>query len=187
MARNPLNEVQKKMDDLKRKRAAALEEIDKKKKEAQNELTTAQEELEEATGKMDLTAYEKASARRQKAQTALDMYSMRYEQIGKQEYITVQESEEILNSLIKYERQLEKALTNEANDTIHNLLSTIDKYQSDVSEIQKVYREWIHTVHDRQPGSYHPEEYPGFPLAMQLRDGLRGILGQVEHNMKLYN
>lgn len=186
MAKNPLIETQKKMDDLKRKRTAALAEIEKKKTDAENELLTAQEEIEEATGKMDLTAYEKASARKQKAQTALDMYSLRYEQIKKEECITDQESEEILNSLIKYEKQLEKVLTNEANDTILKLLSAIEVYLSEVDKTQKIYREWIYTIHARQPGMYHPEGYKGFPLATQLQNSLRGLLNQVEFNLKMY-
>lgn len=184
MAKNPLIETQKKMDDLKRKRAAALAEIEKKKTDAENELLTAQEEIEEATGKMDLTAYEKASTRKQKAQIALDMYSRRCEQIKKQECITVQESEEILNGLLKYERQIEKAFANEARDTIANLLEAIKKYHSDVRDIQKVYKEWVHTIHDRQPGAYHSEDYTGNPFAVQLQNALQVLHGQLESHLK---
>lgn len=185
MARNALSETQKKLDDLKRKRAAALAEIEKKKADAQNELTTAQEEIEEATGKMDLTAYEKASARKQKAQIALDMYSRRCEQIKKQECITVQESEETLNGLLKYERQLEKAFATDARDAIANLLEAIKKYHSDVRDIQIVYKEWVHTIHARHPdATYHPEDYSGHPYVTQLQNALGVLLGQLELHLK---
>lgn len=181
MAKNTPAEVKKKMEDMKKKRAAALDQIEKKRTSVQNELITAQEEIEEATAKTDLAAYERANERKRKAQAAYDMYSHRYDQINAEEMISAKESDEILNSLLKHERGLEAALVAKVETAVNEALDAIAAYFADVETVRTVSREWVQTIRPRQEIPYHPGNYNGNLLANQLQSSLRAVLNNIEN------
>lgn len=181
MSKNTVVEdVQKMMYDLKKKRAAAIEEIEAKKRDAEKDLVAAQAEMAEAASVTDVDAYDKASEHKRKAQIAVDMYSARCDQIMKQELISGQESDEVINSLQKYIRGLESGFTNDARAAVDAIIVLLDAYFTEVEQTMKVYKEWTLTVRDVQNVPYFPLDYKGCGLANQINESVRLLRGSID-------
>ena len=101
-----LDEVKNRMKEMQDSKAAQLETIRQKQAEARSQIEAAALAMKQATEEMNVDSYEEAKNRKRKAQTALDMYNGRYEQIKQQEYISEAESDSVVDSLLEYEKQL---------------------------------------------------------------------------------
>lgn len=145
--RNITEEVQQRMQEMISKKQSDLEEIRKKQATVKAQLNTANLAIKDATESMDIDAYERATAAKGKAQTALDMYNGRYLQLQKQEYISEVESDKVIDSLKAYEDQLAEDFRKDIAPLLKKLAVLHTTYIQAVKETEGTMQEWTSAIH----------------------------------------
>lgn len=190
--KNKAQEVKAKIEELTSKKRSELEEIQKKKEEASKQLEAANNAIYAATEKMDLEEFEAAKADKRKARTALDMYTGRYIQIQKQEYITDEESEKVIEELLAYEEELADNFKTATTEAIRVLIDLQENYKKDVAETEQTIIAWTNNIHANyiNPGTVYRETgtnrsphpipvhklpYRGCKESLQLEDYLKNV------------
>lgn len=159
-----LEEVKARMQEMQDKKAGELQAIHEKKTEAQTQKEAAELALKEATERMDLDAYEEAKTARRKAQTAIDMYGGRYSQISKQEYISEEESDKVIDSLLEYEEQLAADFRRAAAEYFRQLEALLKEYRSEVADVENTLTRWqrdIHANYNTRGATSYFDEFTG--------------------------
>ena len=144
---NILQEVKNRMKALQDNKAAQLETIRKKQDEARTQIEAAALGMKQATEEMNVDAYEEAKGKKRKAQTALDMYSGRYEQIRKQEYISEAESDSVVDSLLEYENGLATDFKKALTAHLKQLAKLHKEYVAAVKDTEGVLTAWQQDIH----------------------------------------
>ena len=142
-----LQEVKARMQEMQDKKAGELQAIHDRKTEAQTQKEAAELALKEATERMDLEAYEEAKDARRKAQTAIDMYTSKYNQISKQEYISEAESDKVIDGLLEYEKQLAEDFRAAVAEPLKALATILQNYQHEVSDTEATITAWGANIH----------------------------------------
>ena len=142
-----LQEVNAQMKKLQDRKANDLKTIQDKRTEAQTQKEAAELALKDATERMDIDAYERAKQACSKAQTAIDMYSGRYNQIKQQELISEEESDGVIDKLLAYEKQLEEDFKAAAAEPIEKLAGILKAYQQEVADTEQTIKAWENNIH----------------------------------------
>ena len=145
--KNTTQEVNERIKELTGTKEKQLAEIRKKQGEARTKIEAAGLAIKEATERMDLEAYEKAREDRRKAQAALDMYSGRYDQISKREYISEKDSDSVINSLLEYEDMLATDFKKAIVEPLKKLAELHKEYTEGIRETEGTIRKWETTIH----------------------------------------
>ena len=165
MAKNTvLQEVKARMQDMQDKKAGELQAIHARRTEAQTQKEAADLALKEATERMDLEAYEEAKTARRKAQTAIDMYAGRYNQIKQQEYISEEDSDKVIDSLLEYEEQLAEDFKKAAAAHLKQLEALLKEYKAEVADIENTLIKWqkdIHANYNTRGATSYYDEFTG--------------------------
>lgn len=195
---NTMQKVQEQIKQLKDIRKQDLLKIQIELNEAQAELKAADLDIKKATESMDYDAYEAAIRRKNRAQFAIDMYSGRYRQLEDKEYISEEESDRVIDSLLAYEEEI----TAKFEENIKVPLKTLEKLQADyeqeIDAIETTMRTWQGDIHanyntrgatmykDEKTGKMtyrsnraipvHRTRYEGSEASQLLRDILTGRL-----------
>lgn len=144
---NTLQEVKDRMDKLKKTKAAQLAEIKQKHVDACAQITEATKAMQKAMQELNVEAYEAAKKTKHKAQTAAEMYSGRYDQLEKQEYISEKESDEVIDSLLQYEVQLELDFKKALADPLKKLAKIHADYMDAVEDTERTLTAWQQEIH----------------------------------------
>lgn len=142
-----LDEVKDRMKEMQDSKAAQLETIRQKQAEARTQIEAAALAMKQATEEMNVDSYEEAKNRKRKAQTALDMYNGRYEQISKQEYISEAESDSVVDSLLEYENQLAEDFKAAAAVHLKKLAGLLKDYKAAVQDTESTLTAWQLDIH----------------------------------------
>lgn len=142
-----LDEVKNRMKEMQDSKAAQLETIRQKQAEARGQIEAAALAMKQATEEMNVDSYEEAKNRKRKAQTALDMYNGRYEQISKQEYISEAESDSVVDSLLEYENQLAEDFKAAAGVQLKKLAELLKDYKAAVQDVESTLTSWQRDIH----------------------------------------
>ena len=194
--KNITKEVQERIKKLTGDKAEQLAKIHQKQNEARNQIEAAGLAIREATEVMNLEAYEKATADKRKAQAALDMYSGRYDQIRKQEYVTEADSDSVISSLLEYEDTLAEDFKKAIAEPLKKLADLYKGYKAAVVDTENTIKNWERNIHanystrggtkyknettgewtDRSPSPVpvHRLPYTGCSEAIQLGQYLKG-------------
>ena len=162
--KNITKEVQERIKKLTEDKAEQLTKIHQKQNEARTQIEAAGLAIKEATEVMNLEAYEKAIADKRKAQAALDMYSGRYDQIRKQEYVTEAESDSVINSLLKYEDTLAEDFKKAVAEPLKKLADLYKDYKAAVVDTENTIKNWernIHANYSTRGGTKYKDETTG--------------------------
>ena len=162
--KTPLQEVKDKMQELQTKKAEELAAVKEKQAATQNELAEAQERMKDATAVMNLDAYEEARAAKQKASTALEMYRGKYEQIKNQEYISEQDSDQIIDGLLEYEKELAEDFKATIAPHIKALDEALIAYRAEVHDTEATILAWqndIHANYSTRGKTYRTDPFTG--------------------------
>jgi vacuolar-type H+-ATPase subunit E/Vma4 len=124
-----------------------MELAQQKEQEARAEITEATEAIKTATAEMNLEAYEAATARRNKAKTAANMYAAKAEQIRQQEYVTEEESDRVIDQLLEHENKLYKAFLDAISDPLARIRRCCKAYSDGIDETEKLIRKWTQEIH----------------------------------------
>jgi len=134
----------KKVVDAKTK---TLEEIQTKLAEAKQAKKDAEEALKKSASQLDLERYEKSQAALQKAQTAINMYSDRYDQLQRQEYVTEEDSDTVIASLLAYEKDLDEDFKETLGKALRGLYDLLKGYKGAIDETEKTLTHWTTVIH----------------------------------------
>ena len=196
--KNTVAVVRKQMEELRAKKDADIQTIEKKRQEAAQDAQKAQEALDNATTEMDLTAYEQAQESLRKALVTEQMYKGRADQLRRQEIISEEESDQVIDSLLAYEDALADKLAADIAPHMKALEEILTAYKSNVKETETTIAEWTSTIHAnyRREGSsrigpdgkstnrleypvpVHAREYPGSDASQHLDRFLHGPIAQ---------
>ena len=187
---NTLQEVKSRMAEMTQSKLDQLAEIRNKQAEARAKLDTADKAMKDATERMSLDDYASAKEAKHEAQTALDMYTGRYAQIERQEYISEEESDKIIDSLLAYENHLDEDFKKTAAEQLKVLAALYREYMDAVADTEETIYLWTETIHanynsrggtayrDPVTGSYtyrsekplpvHKTQYKGCAEALQM-------------------
>lgn len=144
---NVLEAAKDHMRELQELKTTDLETIEKKKQEARTQLEAAALAMRRATEVLDMDAYAEAEAGKRKAQTALAMYSARYEQIEQQEYISESESDKTIDALLEYEEELAADFKAAIAAPLQKLDKILADYLAAVKDAEDVITAWQRDVH----------------------------------------
>lgn len=159
-----LDEVKNRMKEMQDSKAAQLETIRQKQTEARSQIEAAALAMKQATEEMNVDSYEEAKNRKRKAQTALDMYNGRYEQIKQQEYISEAESDSVVDSLLEYEKTLAEDFKAAAAVHLKKLAELLKGYKAAVQDTESTLTSWqrdIHANYNTRGGSTYYDEFTG--------------------------
>ena len=145
--KNKAQEVQKQIKEMMDKKQGELAQINDKRTEAQTRKEAAEIAIQKATEIMDLEAFEEAKQEKHKAQTAIDMYSGRYKQLAAQEYISEEESDRVIDSLLAYEQELGKDFIADLKEPLNKLRNILTRYFEDIRETEQTIRSWEVNIH----------------------------------------
>lgn len=187
--KNIAKDVNKRIDTMLRERAEALATIQEKEEQAKKDLDAANEGMRKATADLDLDGFGEARKKKVDALTALEMYQGKAVQISKQEYISEQESDKVIDSLLQYEDDLAEEFKRKLADLVAQLTNLQTEYTSRVSETETVITRWTREIkpnyrdegymrtlpdgsitnkHDK-PWPVHQLPYLGCPESKQLQ------------------
>lgn len=144
---NTLQEVKSRMAEMTQSKLDQLAEIRNKQAEARAKLDTADKAMKDATERMSLDDYASAKEAKHEAQTAIDMYTGRYAQIERQEYISEEESDKIIDSLLAYENHLDEGFKKAAADQLKVLAALYREYTDAVEDTEETISLWTKTIH----------------------------------------
>ena len=190
---NVTQEVKQRIKEMTEKKQADLSAINEKREEARTRKEAAEARLREATELMNLDAYEEAKADISKAKTAIDMYSGRYEQLRQQEYISEEESDRVIDSLLAYEDQLQSNFLEDIKEPLKNLLDITNSYFDAVEDTERTIRTWEATIHanystrgrtgffDKSTGRYTDRSKTPVPVRSSIYTGCKEA-----HQLKEY-
>ena len=104
-------------------------------------------ELKQATEEMNVDSYEAAKNQKHKAQTALDMYNGRYNQIKQQEYISEADSDKVVDSLLAYEGTLAEDFKAAVAEHLKALAGLLKDYKDAVRDTEVTLTNWQRDIH----------------------------------------
>lgn len=142
-----LQEVKDRMQEMQDTKGAELQAIFEKKEAAETQKKEAEAALKDATERMDLDAYEDAKQAKRKAQTAIDMYSGRYNQIKQQEYISEEESDKVIDSLLSYENEIAANFKQAIAEPLRALDNLLQTYRAEVEDTEATIKAWGTFIH----------------------------------------
>lgn len=195
--KNALQVVRERITELTSKKERELAEIQENQNKAQRELEAAGQALQTAADQMDLEAYSEAEAASRRSRMALEMYGAKYQQIQRQEYVTEAESDQTIDSLLSYERELAAEFEKDAAKHIEAISKLLTDYQQEVNDTERTIDNWCWTIRanyrtfgmsrrrdprtgewtDRaeSPVPVHPAGYQGCDLARRVDNFLKNV------------
>lgn len=144
---NVVTEVKKRIEDMKNKKAEELKAVRELKTKAETDREAADISLKAATAAMDLDAYESAREAKHKAQVAIDMYNNKYKQLEAQEYISEEESDKVIASLLAYEDTLTAEFKEELAGIIETATDLLTRYRTSIADTEETIRSWTTNIH----------------------------------------
>ena len=145
--KTPLEAAKEQMQEILNKKTADFETLKAKQEEARTKREEASLAMREATERMDIEAYEEAKNEKKKAQTALEMYESKFNQLKQQEYITEAESDKVVDSLLEYEKTLTEEFKAAVADPLKKLYEALHTYRAAVNDTESTIRAWGINIH----------------------------------------
>lgn len=145
--KNLIAEIRERITDMQTTKANELKTVWEKKTQAETEKEAAELALKNATAVMDLEAYEEARAKKHKAQTAIDMYSSKHKQIETQEYISEEESDKVIASILDYEEERAAEFKADLAKLLKPAADLLATYEADIREAEDTIRVWTDSIH----------------------------------------
>lgn len=189
--KNKAKEVQNRIDEMIAEKAKEVNAIETQINEAGAEIEKQKRVQHEAMQRTDAPAYRRAKEAIADAEAAMEMYCMRRDQIHAKEYISEQDSDAVINDLLKYEDDLAIEYEKAIKEPIERLQKIHDEYTSLVKETEKAIKRWtseIHSYHHvptmtRPDGSDRSEEpvpvhripYAGCDVSSRVEKALRAV------------
>lgn len=156
-----LESVQAQIREYKEKRNAELQNIQSKINEAYAQVAEAEKSMEAATTTIDIDTYQSATAAKQRALIAIDMYKARLEQFKKKVLITEEESDKVIDSLLDFENELTAQYEADIIEQLLSIRKKNEEYRNLIVEVENTISDWTSSVHanyrNRSGAMYYDE------------------------------
>lgn len=147
MAKDIVKETQARIQELKDKKKAELEHIDNELKAAAQEYEAACKELKDATENTDIEAFGDAKKKQREAKNKKEMYSARYDQLEKKEFVSEEESDKVIDSLLNYEKELAEDYESKVAQIVEELEGIHTEYMARVAATENTIKDWTSGIH----------------------------------------
>ncbi len=144
---NIVQKTEKKIAQLKAERATELETISQKCEEARAQITEADRAQKTASEALNVEDYEAAKTRKRKAETALEMYSRRLDQIRAKEYLSEAESDSVIDELLNHEKEISERFKQEAGALAAQLLKVYEDYAAEIRSTEAIMTRWQNEIY----------------------------------------
>lgn len=144
---NIVEEVNEKIAVLKSDREKELTAIQAHVAEETKNLNEASKAMAAAIDSTDLGAYERAKTEKTRAETALEMYSARYKKVKNLEFITEEESDAIIASLINRDRELTLEFASDLDAALETVRDLLKRHEREKKELSATVERWTRDIH----------------------------------------
>lgn len=140
-------ETMRKIDEFEKEKAAELEAIAQQIKEKNDALAAAKDEIQKATESTNLKAYTAAKAKEAEVSAAIEMYTARYTQIERREYVTQKDSDATIDALLQYEADIADEYIKEIGPAVETIRKAHADYMTAVKAAESTIAEWTGRIH----------------------------------------
>ena len=139
--------VQDKMSDMLSARNNELNELKQRENDAASRIRIAEKDMENATRSTDLAAYSEAKERKASAENEVEMFKARYRQLHSSDFITEDESDKVIRSLLDYEKELERSYCEAIKTALENISKIHAEYREEVKQTEQTIKDWTKNIH----------------------------------------
>lgn len=150
MIENKAKEISQKINELISGKAAELAAIDAEIAKAEEDAEKATADARKATEATDINAYEKARAALYNAQTRLEMYKARRLMLLERDFVTEEESDATIDSLLQYETDIKAEFEDAVRPLIEKLQSLYNEYRQNVVDAETVITTWTSSIRENR-------------------------------------
>lgn len=192
--KNRAKEVQAKIKELIDTREQTIAAIREKIEGERRAEAAAQEAIDKATAALDFEMNHKAQEDRAAAAERRALLQRRFDQMRSRKQVTEEESNEVIESLLQYEKDLAAAFEEDVSAPLAALAKLCKEYREKVQETEDTINNWTHEIHPNylspsttypdgthrapQPVPVHRVAYFGCDLSRQIDAFLRDVLPQ---------
>lgn len=178
-----VDDVQAKMSELNEEKSRQLANAARQLEEARAEVAEAEAAGRAATEQMDYEAFALAEAYRTKAEQKARMYAARIDQINRDEMVTEEESDRVIDSLREYLADLDAAFDADLRGILRSLYAMYWAYIENIRSGENTMISWTQNVHPnyRSWGATYTDPETGirtnrsrFPVSIQTTNGQGG-------------
>lgn len=144
---NRVEEVKATITDLIEKKAGELDKITAELEAARDRKRKAETALHSAIETTDAAAYKKAKAEADEAATLIEMYTARYGQLRNKEFMSEEESDRVIDSLIEYQNDRAAAFVEAIKGPLAQLEAIYKEYAQDYEDAVKTVNAWTANIH----------------------------------------
>jgi len=145
---NLVEQTNARIKELVDNKAAELLTIQAKVTDARTQKEAAVLAIKDATEKTDLEAYDKAKAEKKAADSAIEMYSARYKMLEEKDFVTEEESDKTIDSLLAYEEELAAEYEAAIQEPLKALVKLQKEYKEAVQAAERTITKWTSTIHE---------------------------------------
>lgn len=147
LMKNVAKEVQSKIRELIDTRNQTVTDLLEKIEEERRAEAAAQEEIDKATAALDFEMNHKAQQDKAAAAERRILMQRRLDQMNGRKQVTETESEEVIASLLQYEKDLETAFTEDVSTPLAALEKICKDYREKVRETENTINDWTREIH----------------------------------------
>lgn len=144
---NRVEEVKAIMKKLVEKKAAEIVSIEKELSNATDKKNKATQALSNAIAATDRAAYKKAKAEAEEAATIIEMYAARLDQLRNKEFMSEEESDRVVDSLIEYQNKRTAAFIKAIAGPIGQIEELYIEYDRDYQAAVETVAAWTRDIH----------------------------------------
>ena len=178
-----IEEVKKQITELTEKKSQQMEVIQAELSKIRTKKAAAEDAAAEAAAAMDLKAWTSAETDMKTAENAEKMFSARLSQIQREEMISEEESDRVVDRLKDYIKAAETEFDADLKKILQDLHTLYNSHISNIQDAENVIQTWTQNVHknyrsatasyfDPETGT-HTNRSP-FPVPVHLSDGQGG-------------
>lgn len=143
---NERERVTSKINDLVDAKNSQLADISARLDELHAEMDAAETSMAAAASVLNEDAFASAEATLKKVKTKIEMYNSRSKQIAAQEYVSEEESEATIDSLLDYEKKLAAEFEKSITPHISALETILSNYIEEVQKTENTLNRWTSTI-----------------------------------------
>ena len=145
---NERERVTSKINDLVDAKNSQLADISARLDELHAEMDAAETSMAAAASVLNEDAFASAEATLKKVKTKIEMYNSRRKQIAAQEYVSEEESEATIDSLLDYEKKLAAEFEKSITPHISALETILSDYVEEVQKTENTLIRWTSAIRD---------------------------------------
>lgn len=142
MRENIVEKVNKRIDQIEKKRSGELEKLQGIVNRAQERKKAAEEAMKDAVETENTSEYGAAKARLTDAQNEIELFSAKIEKVKAVSLVTDEENGEIIRQIKETNAALEKEYKTRVSDLLNNLLILYHGYTNAIQENDQILRKW---------------------------------------------